>query len=230
MRDASAGVEVLLLRRSQSSGFVPETYVFPGGRVDASDADPDALAWLDDLTPGAAAERLGLRGADPPAIAYYLAAFRETFEETGLLLGSLGDGSPPPTAAQDSRVDRIRDALMERRIDFAGALSRMECRLSGRTVEYFAHWITPRRMPRRYDTRFFAAGVEGDSTPIVDPREMTEARWIAPARALAEHAQGDLPMILPTVQTLEKVRPFASVAEALEALSLETVVTILPGG
>ena len=76
MRDASAGLEVLLLRRSRHSGFVPEMYVFPGGRVDASDADPAGPAWLDDLTPHEAAARLDLRDADPPAIAYFVAAFR----------------------------------------------------------------------------------------------------------------------------------------------------------
>jgi 8-oxo-dGTP pyrophosphatase MutT (NUDIX family) len=205
-------------------------YVFPGGRVDASDADPAALARLEDLTPAAAAARLGLPDAEPPAIAYYLAAFREVFEETGILLGSLPDGSPPPTAAEDPAVDRLRDDLMGSRIDFTEALTRLDCRMSGAGVEYFAHWITPRRQARRFDTRFFAARVEGGSTPTVDPREMTEARWLTPARALAEHARGTLPMIQPTVHTLEKVRVFGSVEEALGALARETVVTILPSG
>jgi 8-oxo-dGTP pyrophosphatase MutT (NUDIX family) len=205
-------------------------YVFPGGRVDNSDADAALVALLDGLTPEAAAARLGLAGSDPPAIAYYLAALREAFEETGILVGHLDDGSVPPTAAEDPAVDRVRDDLMEDRIVFAEAASRLGCRFPGSAIEYFAHWITPRRQPRRFDTRFFAVRVGAGRESIVDPREMTDARWITPAAALARHARGEMPMILPTVSTLEKLGAFGATAEALQALARETVVTILPGG
>jgi len=230
LRDADEGLEVLLLRRSTRAGFVPNMYVFPGGLVDASDADPALVALLDGLTPAAAAGRLDLAEADPPAIAYYLAALREAFEETGILVGHLADGSHPPTAAEDPVVDRIRDDLMEDRIAFAEAAARLGCRLAGHALEYFAHWITPRRQPRRFDTRFFAARVGAGRESIVDPREMTDARWITPAAALVEHARGEMPMILPTVSTLEKLGAFRGTTEALQALARETVVTILPGG
>jgi 8-oxo-dGTP pyrophosphatase MutT (NUDIX family) len=230
LRDASDGLEVLLLRRSARAGFVPDMYVFPGGRVDASDADPALAALLDGLTPEAAAARLGLTAADPPAIAYYLAALREAFEETGILVGHLRDGSVPPTAAEDATVDSIRDDLMEDRITFLEAAARLECRFAGHALEYFAHWITPQRQPRRFDTRFFAARVGTGRESIIDPREMTDARWLTPAAALAEHELGEMPMILPTVSTLEKLQGFRGTAEALMTLSRETVVTILPGG
>jgi 8-oxo-dGTP pyrophosphatase MutT (NUDIX family) len=230
LRDGEAGLETLLLRRNRRAGFVPETYVFPGGRVDSSDADPGILERVDALTPEAATARLDVRDdADPPAVAYYLAALREAFEETGLLVGALEDGSPPPPAAEDEVVDRMRGELMEDRITFADVLGGLGCRLAGGSVVYFAHWITPERAPRRFDTRFFAARVRGAGTPRVDPREMTEARWTTPARALAEHARGVLPMILPTVRTVERLGTFTDAAEALAAFSRESVVTILPG-
>lgn len=230
MRDGGPGLEVLLLRRSRQAGFVPDMYVFPGGRVDADDAGHAVLEASDGLTPEAAATRLGLPSGDPPAIAYYLAALREAFEETGILLGVGGDGSAPPNAAVDPAVDRIRDDLMEDRITFAETLARLECRLSAGAVEYFAHWITPRSQPMRFDTRFFAAEVGRASVPIVDPREMTEARWMTPAGALDEHARGALPMIRPTEWTLQKLRAFGDSEEALSALAVETVVTFLPDG
>jgi 8-oxo-dGTP pyrophosphatase MutT (NUDIX family) len=230
MRDASAGLEVLLLRRNSRAGFVPETYVFPGGRVDASDAREATLARVDGPSVSAAADRLSLHDADPPAIAYYLAAIREAFEETGILVGSLADGSTPPCAAEDTAVDRIRDDLMEDRIDFAEALRRMDARGAGGALAYFAHWITPRREPRRFDTRFFAAGVDARCTPMADPREMTEALWITPTLALERWVRGDLPMIRPTVWTLEELTAYSATREAIEALSIVTVVTILPGG
>ncbi len=69
---------------------------------------------------------------------------------------------------------------MEDRISFAQVLDQLACRLDGGSVEYLAHWITPERAPRRYDTRFFAAKVPVGSTPIVDPREMSDALASSP--------------------------------------------------
>jgi len=230
MRDAAPGLEVLLLRRNRQAGFVPDMYVFPGGRVDASDADPATWARVEGVTPASAARRLGLEETDPPALAYYVAAVREAFEETGILVGLRPDGSHPPTAAESPDVERVRNDLMSDRVAFAEALLRLGCRLRCEGLEYFAHWITPRRQPRRFDTRFFAARVQERTTPIVDTREMTDARWITPGEALRAHAGGDLPMIVPTVRTLEKLAPFVDTTAALSALARETVVTILPGG
>ncbi len=228
LRDAAPGMEVLLMRRSRKSGFVPGAYVFPGGRVDRTDAEPAVLELLTDLTRESAAERLDLPDADPPAIAYYLAALREAFEETGILVGELPDGSPPPTAARDPRVDAVREELMQDRIGFAEALRALECRVDGDAVEYIAHWITPRAEPRRYDTRFFAARVPGDATPIVDPREMTDALWLTPGTALDRLDAGELPMVFPTIKTIEQLAAYETVESALHAIGRQEVRTILP--
>ena len=228
LRDGDAGMEVLLLRRNRKSGFVPGAYVFPGGRVDGADADADLLERVDGLTPEAAARRLEHAGGEPPAIAYYLAALREAFEETGILVGHRADGAHPPTAAESEAVDGIRDALMEDEITFAGALDRMECRVEGTAVEYLAHWITPVVEPRRYDTRFFAARVPRGSEAIIDPREMTDAVWITPAGALERNDAGRLPMVFPTLKTLERLARYDTVEAALAALSERRVPAILP--
>lgn len=228
MRDGHAGLEVLLLRRSRNAGFVPGAYVFPGGRVDASDADEDVVGYLDGLDAGAAAERLQLPDGEPPALAYYLAALREAFEETGILVGRRGDGKAPATAAEDPPVDAVRDDLMEDRITFAQALERLHCRLDGGAVEYLAHWITPEPEPRRYDTRFFAAGVRAGARAIVDPREMTDAVWLTPAAALARNRAGTLPMVFPTIRTLEQLRGTERVEAALDGLRERSVATIMP--
>ena len=143
LRDGEAGMEVLLLRRSRSAGFVPGAYVFPGGGIDAADAADETLAFLDGLTWDEAAQRLGLFDADPPAIAYYMAALREAFEETGILVGRNAHGVEPATATEDEQVDATRDDLMEDRISFAQVLEQLDCRIDGASVAYIAHWITP---------------------------------------------------------------------------------------
>lgn len=228
LRDGAEGLEVLLMRRTRSAGFVPGAYVFPGGRVDGTDAGPEALARMDGLTPDSAARRLDLPRAEPPAVAYYLAALREAFEETGILVARRADGSAPPTAAEDPSVDALRDDVMEDRVTFAEALERLDCRIEGAAVEYLAHWITPEPESRRYDTRFFAARVRPGATPIVDPREMTDAAWLTPEAALDRNRGGTLPMVFPTIKTLQRLARYADASDALEALRARRVPTILP--
>jgi 8-oxo-dGTP pyrophosphatase MutT (NUDIX family) len=196
--------------------------------VDASDATEEVVARLDGLAPEEAAARLELDGGDTPALAFYLAALREAFEETGILVGVRQDGSLPPTAAEAPEVDAVRDDLMEDRISFAQALERLGCRLDGAAVAYLAHWITPEAEPRRYDTRFFAARVPREAGAIVDPREMTDAVWLTPDAALRRNREGSLPMVFPTIRTLEQLRGSPSVASALEDLHQRRVPTILP--
>ena len=227
LRDGARDMEVLLMRRSRKAGFVPGAYVFPGGRVDASDALPGVVSLLDDLNPETARDRLEHEG-EPPAIAYYLAALREAFEETGIMVGLREDGSAPPTAAEDPTVDGIRDALMGDRIGFGEAITRLGCRVAGDAIEYIAHWITPEPEPRRYDTRFFAAKVRAGATPIVDPREMTDALWLSPHDALARLDRGELPMVFPTIKTIEALARYESADDALAGYGAEPVRTILP--
>ena len=225
MRDGDAGLEVLLLRRNRRAGFVPGAFVFPGGRVDDADAAPDALSRIDGLTTERAEDRLDLREGAPPAVAYYVAALREAFEETGILVGAAG----PPPAAGRSALARAREDLLENRITFAQALERLGTRVAGDALEYLAHWITPEREPRRYDTRFFAARVHAAAEAVIDPREMTEALWVAPARGVRGAEERELPMILPTVRTLQQLSRFADTEQVLGTLPRLTVPTILPG-
>lgn len=228
LREEGEALEVLLVRRSRSSGFVPGAYVFPGGQVDGADAHPALVARLDGLSPEAAAERLGAPDADPPAVAYYLAALREAFEETGLLVAARPNGAAPPSAADDPVVERTRVDLLEDRVGFPEALDRLDCRLAGHAVRYLAHWITPEAEPRRYDTRFFAAAVPPGSSARIDPREMTDAVWIPPGRALRRMERGRLPMVFPTIRTLERLAGYRSVEEALADLEDAPVRTVMP--
>lgn len=228
LRDGAEGMEVLLMRRNRRAGFVPGAWVFPGGRVDGSDAGPDVVDLLADLSPEQAAHRLDLHDADPPAIAYYLAALREAFEETGILVGERRDGSAPPTAAESRQVDAVREALMQDEISFTEALERLDCRVDGDAMEYIAHWITPAPEPRRYDTRFFAAKVPSAATAIIDPREMIDALWLRPDTALDRHDAGELPMVFPTIKTVEQLARYGTSDDALEGIGRQPVRTILP--
>ena len=237
MREGATGPEVLLLRRNRATGFVPGAYVFPGGRVDTADGE-DALAecW-DGLTRGGAGGRLGLGpDADPPAIAYYGAAVREAVEETGLLpgvvVGSGGGGGAEGGELSGKAVRDAREALLGEGVPFARVLrrlgARLGARLDGAAVEYIAHWVTPVVEPRRYDTRFFAARVPRGAAVVYDEREMTDAVWLTPRAALARHRDGRLPMIFPTIRTLEDLCDFATVDELLAYYRSRVITRVQP--
>jgi len=208
MRDGEAGPQALLLKRHRSSGFVPGAYVFPGGRIDAADADPAVLA----RAPGLPAQ------AQPDA-AYWVGAAREVFEETGVLLGE---------ARRPDALPSLRERLMNDEATMLDVLEAADARLDMGDLVHIAHWITPEVEPRRYDTHFFLAGLPDGAQVAIDVREMTDALWLEPARALAHFEAGRLPMVFPTVRTLADLAGYASVAEAMATLRGRTVRPILP--
>jgi len=249
------GIEVLLLRRARTSRFVPGAFVFPGGRVDRTDASPATLAHLPAEVRVRLARRLGLDRDEAQAAGYLFAALRETFEETGILpavrpgSGSegasegisggtsaagaeTGSGTRPPTdeaATPDEAVlDTLRQALLDDRITLAEVLTQLALGPALDDLAYIAHWVTPEAEPRRYDTRFFALRVGETRAVRVIPAEISEARWLTPAHALELHRAGDLPMIFPTIRTLEELVPFGDPGEVLEHFRGRKIPRILP--
>ncbi len=227
LRQSGDDIEVLLLGRGHQASFVPGAYVFPGGRLDPEDRDPDLTALVDGITPRGASARLGLAdGAE--AIAYYVAALREAFEETGILVARFSDGTSPSSAAADPEIEALRRDLVEDRLGFVEVLAALECRLDASGVEYIAHWITPESEPRRYDTRFFVARVDEDTRSVVHRHEMSDALWLRPSEALDRNREGRLPMVFPTIRTLEQLATFDRVEDALADLALHPVPTLRP--
>lgn len=219
LRDGASGPELLLMRRHRSSGFVPGAFVFPGGRVDAADADPLLAGRVDGLD----------AGPDPdPELAYWLAGVREVFEETGVLLARDAYGRRVADAGSDPAVAHWREALLADRTTLREALEALEARVALDGVVYCAHWITPVAESRRYDTRFFLARVPDGCEVRIDEREMTEALWLAPAMALERFRAGRLPMVFPTVATIESLAPHRSVDEALAAFRRVVIEPVLP--
>lgn len=215
VRDGAEGPEVLLLRRQRASGFVPGAYVFPGGRVDRADAD-DRLAALVTHPP-----------IDPPLM-YWLAAIREVFEETGVLLACDAHGLTAPDAHADVALGEWREALLSDQGTLLDVLRDRGLRPDLQGMAYCAHWITPVVEPRRYDTRFFVAALPAGQDAQPDAREMSDAVWLTPDAALARFHEGRLPMVFPTVRTLEGLRGPASVATLLAAAAASPVRSILP--
>ncbi len=188
LRDSSAGVEVLMTRRSMSASFAPGAYVFPGGAVDAADAASHGQA------------RRRERQSDTH-LTEAIAAIRESFEELGVLLARRSDGA---------HADQRDIAALDRGAPFALQCAAMGLTLAADEVFMLARWITDRDLPRRFDVPFLVARMPAGQTPVADESEQFEPVWIRPVDALARHSAGGFCIIFPTIRTLQRLLDYSS--------------------
>jgi 8-oxo-dGTP pyrophosphatase MutT (NUDIX family) len=149
------------------------------------------------------------------------AAIREAFEETGILLAEAGCADP-------GALDVARRALLSGVVGLREIAVNQNLRLDACSVIYLAHWITPEPEPRRYDTRFFLARVPEGAVCDAHQAELVDSEWMAPAEAVSRFERGELRLLPPTVHTLRRLVPFASVGAMLAALRDAPVPRILP--
>jgi 8-oxo-dGTP pyrophosphatase MutT (NUDIX family) len=175
--------------------------VFPGGSVDAADADP-AVPWDVPVEPARA-----------PALA---AAVRETFEECGVLLAAAVSGGAPDAAElAGPDWEERRLGLAEGRLTIAGVLTGAGLTASASALHPWARWVTPEFERRRFDTWFYLARVPAGQEPRDLGGEGEQAAWLDPADALQRHRTGELPMLPPTQVCLEELAAAGSVDELL---------------
>ncbi|PRD64813.1 NUDIX hydrolase [Malikia granosa] len=206
LRDGSAGLEVLLLRRHADTRVLGGVYVFPGGKLDPADCSPDALAALD-LEAEALLARLDEPGLSPEqAAGLHIAALRESFEEAGLLLAEGADA-------------QARQALADRQAAgeaLADAMAALGLRWQASAILPWSRWVTPDHPASgaRFDTRFFLARLPQGQQARHDGFETTEAVWLAPRQALELHAERQLELVPPQLLSLVQLCRHADVASA----------------
>lgn len=162
--------KVLMGKRHDGHKFMPGKYVFPGGRVEAADKHMNVAGTLDAVT-----EQKLMRCLRNPssagARAIALAAIRETFEETGILIGETEFGAPadpPPGAWSEFASHNVFPSLEE--------------------VHFIGRAITPPRNKLRFDALFLAADASAiakqiDGVVSADS-ELVELVWVTIADAL----------------------------------------------
>jgi len=170
-------LRLLMGRRNARLAFMGGKFVFPGGRIEPGDRRMNVAGFLaerDEEALAARVPRAGLHLGRTLA----LAAIRETYEETGLLLGTT-DYGPPEAAPEGSWSDFLQEGV----------------RPDLEELHLVARAITPPGRPRRFDTRFFVAdrrAVAAERAGLVGPdAELTELAWVD----LAQARKLDLPRI-----------------------------------
>lgn len=190
-------LRVLMGKRHPNHKFMPGVFVFPGGRAEREDALVPALGALNPSCEASLLIKMAGRASRNRARRLALAAIRETFEETGLVIGTALTGQVPglsqSAAARKAGAPNMpaklapdspwRDMLAR---GFAPNLS---------ALRFLARAITPPKRPKRFDTRFFVADAQAivqDSGFTPDAHsELTELRWLT----LPQTEEAPLPAI-----------------------------------
>jgi 8-oxo-dGTP pyrophosphatase MutT (NUDIX family) len=196
VRDAEQ-MQVLMILRHQQIKFAGGALVFPGGKAGREDSDP---AWQDILD-----------GApdDPVAASLRIAAVREAYEESGLLLARpaarRGVGAPllhpdEAPALFASTSGEMPAGAFQATIRGAGLVLALDA------LAPFANWLTPdapELSPKRFDTHFFVAVAPPDQVAACDGHEAVDACWISPKQALQDADDGKRLVMFPTRMNLE---------------------------
>lgn len=218
VRDGAQGLEVLMVVRHHEIDFARGAAVFPGGKVAPSDQDPRLASRI-----------VGLKGLVAAQAAIRVAAIRETFEESGLLLarenvdlGLLGG------ARLDAVHGRWKDAIAAGGSAFVDMVCDEALHLAGDQLQPFAHWVTPEHSPKRFDTHFFIAAAPVEQLARHDGFEAVESFWIRPQDALQDCEQRRRTIIFPTLSNLALLAQSTDAAAAIDAARRRPALRIQP--
>jgi 8-oxo-dGTP pyrophosphatase MutT (NUDIX family) len=215
LRDGPTGLEIFFVKRRADVRFMGGAYVFPGGKLDEADADPDVPC---DLDASAASARLG-EPDGARARGLHVAAARECLEEAGVLLVR-----EPVDAAT---VAALRRACDQDKQPLGPLLRARGLTLALGALVPLARWITPRGETRRFDARFFLAAAPPEAEAVHDAGETVASAWLSPREALARAHRQEIVLVPPTYRTVQLLTQQRDVATAL-AMAPPVVPTLEP--
>jgi 8-oxo-dGTP pyrophosphatase MutT (NUDIX family) len=223
--------EILLLRRGEHARFMPNAFVFAGGAIDPSDESADVYGLcqgLDDRSASAALE-LPSNG-----LKFFIAAIREAFEESGLLLAYDSRGECVDLSVwHESRLRETRLQISDGQMSLAALCKAQGWRLAVDKLAFFGHWITPPGR-LRFDTRFFLSLAPRKQNASLAGSEMSELVWRTAAEALSEHESRRLLLMFPTRAILKDIAGFRNLDELLDYArrprKIAAVTPVVPPG
>jgi 8-oxo-dGTP pyrophosphatase MutT (NUDIX family) len=224
LRDSAAGaacneIEVFMMVRHYQIDFSSGALVFPGGSVDAGDKEIIARPEL----------YSGGDGLDEAALSFRIAAIRETFEESGILVARPrgSKGLIEGTRAAEIEASH-RAALCEGKTSFLNVVAESGVSLALDELVPYAHWITPEGMSKRFDTWFFLAAAPPAQLGAHDGRESTDSIWVSPREALEGGQSGRFKLPFPTTRNLIRLGKQPHVRAAIEDIRGKPIVTVTP--
>jgi glyoxylase-like metal-dependent hydrolase (beta-lactamase superfamily II)/8-oxo-dGTP pyrophosphatase MutT (NUDIX family) len=198
-------LEVYVVKRAQQLRFFGGFLAFPGGKVGVADAE---------VVVEPAAGRAGTIDEEPARL---VAAVREVFEETGVLLARRGQAVPPVEPAE---LEERRRDLTAGRVSFGALCADLGVSVRAGELVPLGRLVTPAFAARRFDTSFFLARPPAGQEPQVWPGELEEGFWTTAEALWQGWNRGECLIAPPTVLIVNELRgrSYAEAAERLPAL------------
>ena len=213
------GFEIFMVKRPTEAAGFSGALVFPGGRLDDADARLDALA----------ARCCRPEGVGDDDMTHRICAIRETFEEAGILLARPRGSDALVSGEQAHAIARTYRKRLHAGDIGIGEIAEVEdLILACDHLTPFAHWITPKGRPRRFDTWFYLAPAPQDQIAAHDDVELVDSTWASPARAIAEADAGLWKLVFVTRMNLLKLAEARSIDEAIAGARASEIAAIEP--
>ena len=217
VRDSIAGPEVFMVMRNRKIDFAYGALVFPGGKLDKHDSNPELL------------ELCRSQGLIFDDLAGRICGIRETFEEAGILLARDETNDQMINGERCAELTlRYRDALHSGKITLLEILKKEKIKLACDKLILFARWVTPSSFSRRFDARFYISKTPADYVAKHDGIESVSSMWTSPITALEEADEGRATLVFATRMNLTKIAHFDNVSNLIEATEKREVVTVEP--
>ena len=217
IRDGVSGLEVFMVVRHHQIDFAAGALVFPGGKVDNSDYDKKLNQHLCEE-----------ETSDRESIPFKIAAIRECFEEANVLFAKNKDKKEIISSDELFKLKKWRDKFTNKSTSMYEFASSENMFFPIDVLIPFAHWVTPEKLPKRFDTRFYIAAAPEGHVVKHDGNESVDSIWINPQQALDVRLSKKRTIIFPTRLNLEKLKQSKTVAEAINNAKNSNIVTVTP--
>ncbi|MBB6521588.1 NUDIX hydrolase [Pseudoteredinibacter isoporae] len=211
LRSGGDGLELFMLKRNEQLSFSPGLWVFPGGALEQSEAAVIEQGSADEID-----------------AAFKLAAIRETFEESRVLLVKNDQGALP-TQEEYQNFYRQHDwPSLGDGFDFSNEISKNHWQADTGSLTHISTWTTPVQAKKRFLTRFYLRFMPEGQMPESDGSETTEARWQKLSELKDLIDQGELKLMFPTEMNISWLSQFQNKETLLEALEEHTPPDVMP--
>ncbi len=193
LREGSDGLELLMLKRNEQLSFSPGFWVFPGGALESAEQQVLGTGSVEDIDQ-----------------AFKLAAIRETFEESQVLLAKTSTAQEVSEVDYDLYCKTHCWPKLSADFDFCLELDKQGWRADIDGLQHLSTWTTPLQAKKRFLTKFYVAFMPQGQRPDCDGSETTEAKWQSLATLKALIDSEELKLMFPTEMNINWLSQFNS--------------------